>query len=487
MANVLSVWRRFWGETLWQAELHHKLAAAGQVALQVLILASKDLLSKGALVRTSALAYASVLAVIPMLALLFAIFKGVGLQRLLAAHLLPQLAGGSQEFARQILSYVETTNVASLGVFGVVWLLVALLILMANVEQAFNHIWQISRARPWWRKLSDYLSIFLLFPILMAVAISLTTTFQTHPEVQRYFSKFFPEALVSAHRLLISFGMVWLGMSFIYLVMPNTKVQLLSAFFGGLVGSSIWQGAQLLFRWFQGSAPYYNAIYGALYQILFLIIWMFWSWLIVLYGAEVAYVHQNLAKLRQRHGPQPLLVQEPLADEFLALTALLCIGARFQAGGPPLALSELAEVFHGQEGLAAQSVAALEQCGLIIPVAAAIPDNSRHYLPKRPLEQIQLSQALACLRRHKRQRLAGCLNPDHSLARVVLQLSEQAPQTWQDLTLRQLVEQSSEGEPKAAHCHHHLPEAHGPLLGKTDPAILKDAAATGSGSGSPDP
>ncbi len=459
MANVLLVWRRFWSATLWQTEPANRLAAWGQLALQVLVLASKDLLSKGALVRTSALAYASVLAVIPMLALLFAIFKGVGLQRLLAAHLLPQLAGGSQEFARQILSYVETTNVASLGVFGVVWLLVALLILMANVEQAFNHIWQISRARPWWRKLSDYLSIFLLFPILMAVAISLTTTFQTHPEVQKYFNKFLPEVLVSAHRLFISFGMVWLGMSFIYLVMPNTKVRFLSAFFGGLVGSSIWQGAQMLFRWFQGSAPYYNAIYGALYQILFLIIWMFWSWLIVLYGAEVAYVHQHLPKLRQRHGPQPFLEQEPLADEFLALIALLCVGARFQAGEPPLALSELAEVFHGQEGLAAQSVAALEQCGLIIPVANLSSDSSRRYLPKRPLEQMQVSQVLTCLRQHKRQKLTGCVNPDHSLARVVLQLCAQAPQTWQDLTLRQIVERGSSAGPGSAPTLPNPPEA----------------------------
>ena len=85
----------------------------------------------------------------------------------------------------------------------------------------------------------------------------------------------------------------------VYLVMPNTRVRLISAILGGLIGGTIWQVAQWLFQWFQSTAPYYNAIYGALYQILFLIIWMFWSWLIVLYGAEIAYIHQNLASLRQ--------------------------------------------------------------------------------------------------------------------------------------------------------------------------------------------
>lgn len=442
MIKLLFAWRRFFTETMWQANPSGRLAAWCYPCLQVLILAIRDLISKGALVRTSALAYASVLAVIPMLALLFAIFKGVGLQRLLAAHLLPQLAGGSQEFARQILSYIETTNVASLGVFGVVWLLVALMILMANVEQAFNHIWKISRARPWWRKLSDYLSIFLLFPIIMAVAISLTTTFQTHPEVQKFINNFLPEIFASAYRLFISFGMVWLGLSFIYLVMPNTKVRVLSAVLGGLVGGSIWQGAQGLFRWFQASAPYYNAIYGALYQILFLIIWMFWSWLIVLYGAEVAYAHQNLPSLRSRLGPCQDFQEKFLEDEFLALTALLCIGARFQAGGPPLSLSELSQVFNGQEDLAAHCVDVLQQCGLVTPVAVSPAEGSPHFLPSRPLEQMRLAETLACLRQKRQQALNGLLDRENQLSRLVLRLAGQPPAVWQEVTLGQIVAQA---------------------------------------------
>ncbi len=433
---LITPWRRFFQQTIWESG--PRSLQWLYVALQIMILACRDLVSKGALVRTSALAYASVLAVIPLLALLFAIFKGVGLQRLLAAHLLPQLAGGSQEFARQILSYIETTNVASLGVFGVVWLLVALMILMANVEQAFNHIWKISRARPWWRKLSDYLSIFLLFPILMAVAVSLTTTFQTHPEIHKLLTKFLPELLLSVYRLLISFGMVWLGMSFIYLVMPNTRVRVLSAILGGLVGSTIWQAAQWLFHWFQSSAPYYNAIYGALYQILFLIIWMFWSWLILLYGAEVAYAHQNLDTLRRRLKPGQAGQEQVVEDEFLALAALLAIGARFRSGGPPLSLPELAQVFNQQDGLAAQSLAALQTCGLVAPVAVSTAEAAG-YLPTRPLEQIRLDEVLACLRRHRRQHLTGLLNPDHQAAGLLLQLLAQPTQTWQGVSLQQLL------------------------------------------------
>jgi membrane protein len=439
MLNLLQAWQRFFGETIWQPDPHGRLAPWCYKSLQVLILACNDLLSKGALVRTSALAYASVLAIIPMLALLFAIFKGVGLQRLLAGHLLPQLAGGSQDFARQILTYVETTNVASLGVFGVIWLLVALMILMTNVEQAFNHIWTISQARPWWRKLSDYLSIFLLLPILLAVAISLTTTFQSQPQLNKFIRFFLPETFFSAYHQLISFGIVWVGFAFVYLVMPNTRVNFMSALLGGLIGGSIWQGAQWLFQWFQASAPYYNAIYGALYQILFLVIWMFWSWLIVLFGAEVAYIHQNLAGLRRQFDSP----EHGLGDEYLALMALLSIGERFSTGGPPLTLKELEELFNGQKSLAAGSIQALQQCGLILPVASNEDSQLPRFLPSRPLDQIRLKEVLVCLRHDRRLKLGRLLGETNHLACLLGEFVEQPGSRWQNASLQDLLQQAA--------------------------------------------
>ena len=438
MINPVPVWRRFFGETIWQPDPQGRLAPWVYKSFQILILAFKDLLFKGALLRTSALGYASVLALIPMLALLFAIFKGFGLQRLLAAHLLPQLAGGSQDFARQIISYVETTNVASLGVFGVIWLLVALMILMTNIEQAFNHIWMISRARPWWRKLSDYLSIFLLFPILMAVAISLTTVLQSHPEIQNTLKFFIPETFFSAYNLLISLGIIWLGFSFIYLVMPNTRVRVVSAVLGGFIGGTIWQAAQWLFQWFQSSAPYYNAIYGALYQILFLVIWMFWSWLIVLYGAEVAYTHQNLASLR-RHFVLTSSNDQDLDDEYLALVALLSIGERFYTGGAPLSLRDLTRLFNDQEKLAAGSVEILQKCGLVTAVASNGMSGIPRFLPSRPLEQIRVKDALSCLRHDRRLRLGRLLGHTNHFSNLVGQLVEQPDSKWYDISVLELL------------------------------------------------
>ncbi len=442
MVNPFSVCRRFFKETVWQINPPGRLTPWCYKSLQILMLAWKDLFFKGGLLRTSALAYASVLAIIPMLALVFAIFKGFGLQRLLAAHLLPQLAGGSQDFARQIISYVEATNVASLGVFGLIWLLVALMILMTNIEQAFNHIWKISRARPWWRKLSDYLSIFLLFPILMAVAISLTTIFQSHPEIQKYTKYFLPEMFFSAYNFLISLGIIWFGFTFVYLVMPNTRIRLISALLGGLIGGTIWQVAQWLFQWFQSSAPYYNAIYGALYQILFLVIWMFWSWLIVLYGAEIAYTHQNLDIVRRQfvfNGNY----DHWLDDEYLALMTLLSIGERFYAGGAPLSLKELAKIFNDQKDLAVISLEALQKCGLVTQVAANGVQNNPRFMPSRPLEQIRVKDALACLRHRRRLNFGRLLGGTNHFSNLVGQLVEHPASGWQDLSVLEFLHMSS--------------------------------------------
>ena len=319
--------------------------------LRLLVLAGRGLIRNQSLVRSSALAYATILGFIPLFALLFAILQAIGLPRLLATYFLENLAPGSKDFVTQILYYIENTKVTSLGVFGVVVLLCDLVIVMTNVEKAFNKTWHISRTRSWSRKVSDYLSIFLIFPILMAVAISVSTSFLGIHEFRQVLEAVMPEVFFTATRWLVTLGVLWLAFIFIYLVMPNTRVKFWSAVLGGVVGGSIWQVAQWIFIWIQGASAYYNAIYGALYNLLFIFIWMFWCWLILLFGTEVAFAHQNLDCLTRKFR-RPDQTPEPV-DEYLGLAALLSIGARFYRRQPPLSLEELRELLPSGDNLAA--------------------------------------------------------------------------------------------------------------------------------------
>ncbi len=449
MSGPLSALQDFFQRRLWQEPEEGGRRSFLNRTLRLFILAGYGLWQNRSLVRAASLAYASILALIPMLALLFAVWKGLGLQRLLAANLLDRLAPGSQEFALQIFQYIENTQVASLGVFGVVVLLVVLVVVMTNVERAFNETWHVSQTRPFSRKLSDYLSIFLVFPILMAGTISVSSAFLGHPEIRRLLEGLLPPPFYSATSGLVHLGLLWLGFTFIYLVMPNTAVRLRAALLGGVVGGSLWQAAQWIFIWFQGVATYYNAIYGALYHLLFLFIWMFWSWLIVLYGTEVAYAHQHLERL-SRGWRRASGLGEPL-DEFLGLAALLGISARFAHRRPALSLEDLSEILPGSDNLPAQAVQLLKDCRLVVEVAGEKPGAPSRFLPALPLEKVTVKDVLACLRGSRSLALTRALEGEPRLAALLRRLLESpTPSEWQDLTLQDLVDLLEAAQQEAA-------------------------------------
>lgn len=391
------------------------------------------------LVRSSALAYATILGFIPLFALLFVILQAIGISRLLATYVLEHLAPGSREFATQILEYIEATKVTSLGVFGVVVLLLDLVIVMTNVEKAFNKTWQVSRTRTWSRKVSDYLSIFLIFPILLAAALTFSTSFWGLKYVIEVLSGIMPAIFFTATRWLVSLGLLWFAFIFIYLVMPNTRVHFWSAVLGGVVGGTVWQVAQWVFTGIQGASTYYNAIYGALYNLLFLFIWLFWCWLILLFGTEIAFAHQNLDGLT-RQFRRPLAPPEPV-DEYLCLAALVSIGARFYERQPPLSRDELGQMLTQGDNLADRVTQALQDRNLVVEVLPFQPGSSPQFLPKLPLDQVTVKEVLDGLRESRGAALEVALAGAPRLITLLKPLVEaSAPVGSEALTLQQLVE-----------------------------------------------
>lgn len=434
---VLQGLKRYFSDALWEEDSG---GARGYLnrGLQIFILAARRLLQHRSWLKAASLAYSTILALIPLLALLFAILKSLGIQRLLAAQLMDRLAPGSHDFAMQILDYIEGTQVTSLGVFGVVFLLAALVLVMTNVERSFNETWQVPTTRPWMRKFSDYLSIFLLFPILMAVAISISSGILSQPDVRRLLSGILPAAFHSATSDLASLVLLWVAFTFIYLVMPNARVHFVSALVGGVVGGSLWQLAHYIFAWFQGVATYYNAIYGALYHLFFLVIWMFWSWLVVLFGVEAAYAHQNLDRLRQawRRG-EP--TREPV-DEYLALAALVAIAGRFAARRPLLTREELGRLFREGDSLAQRTVEVLKDCRLVLEASSEAHGPSG-LIPALPLEQVTVKEVLHLLRESRGADLARNLADAPEITGMLKTLLAQAPPSPLDnQTLKDLVQ-----------------------------------------------
>lgn len=447
MSSIVTELQDFFRHGLWQDEGRGPGQLLALKCLRVLFLAVRGLIRNQSLVRSSSLAYATILGFIPLFALLFAILKAIGVPAMIATYALEHLAPGSREFATQILQYIEATKVTSLGVFGVVALLLDLVIVMTNVEKAFNKTWHISRTRPWSRKVSDYLSIFLIFPILMAVALTFSTSFWGIQHVIQFLSGIMPAIFFTATRWLVSLGLLWFAFIFIYLVMPNTRVNLWSAVLGGVIGGTVWQVAQWIFTAIQGGAAYYNAIYGALYNLLFLFIWLFWCWMILLFGTEVAFAHQNLDCLsEERRHPSPL--PEPV-DEYLCLAALVSIGARFCRRQAPLSLEELSRILPRGNNLANQVTRALKNCNLVVELSPDRPKSSPRFQPNLPLDQITVKEVLDCLRESRGAALDTALAAEPRLVKLLQPLAEAScPSAWESLTLQNLVESFIADQPQ---------------------------------------
>jgi membrane protein len=404
--SLFCQFRSFWSQGLWQ-EKATGFRALFIKSLRVLLLSLRGLLIDRALIRASALAYLTGLALIPLLALLFAILKSLGIQRLLAVALLADL-----------------------------------IILMTNIEWAFNDTWKVGRTRPWRRKLSDYLTIFLILPLIMALAISIATNLLSHPVISHSLVKVLPEALIATTSGLVSLGLFWMAFTFIYLVMPNTRVRFLSAIIGGLVGAFLWQGAQILMAWLHTKASYYNAIYGVVYHLFFFVLWMYWSWLIVLFGNEVAYVHQNLERLsEQRRHPSP--TREPV-DEYVVLAALVAIAGRFLHREPPLDLEELGQSLTNGNLLASRVVETLKDFDLILEIAPTSADGPPRYVPARPLDQISVGNVLNLLRQARGGAVARVVAGEPGLANFLRRLiAGPATSPYDELNLQDLVNQEA--------------------------------------------
>ena len=259
------------------------------------------------MLRASALAFASLLGLVPVLAVAFAVLRGLGWSgERLESLILGSVTILSPEAIRVIVSYIDHTNFAGLGVIGGSLLFVTVISLLTNVEVSFNTIWGGVPARPLWRRASNYLAVVVVAPILLAVATSMTAAVQSSSAIAWLSRLSGVGPTIDYFLKWAAAGVVWLLFAFLYLVIPNTKVRVVPALIGGLAAGSVWQLTQWAYISFQIGVANYNAIYGALAQLPLLMAWFYVSWVIVLFGAEIAFAVQNVAHYSQERRTAPV-------------------------------------------------------------------------------------------------------------------------------------------------------------------------------------
>ena len=267
--------------------------------LRIVLLASRGFNEHKCRLRASALTFYSLLSVVPVVALAFGIAKGFGSDKLLEKELLEKLPGQEEvlvqvvNFAHSLLEETKGGLIAGIGVAVLFFIVVKLL---SNIERSFNDIWGIKEPRSIGRKLSDYLSIILICPFLVIMSSSITVFITTQitriTERFAFLGVFSP--LISFMLKLLPYCMIWGVFAFIYIFMPNTKVNFKSGLIAGMIAGTGYQVAQLAYINFQIGVAQYNAIYGSFAALPLFLVWLQISWLIVLFGAEISFALHNI-------------------------------------------------------------------------------------------------------------------------------------------------------------------------------------------------
>lgn len=307
--------------------------------IKMLLLAIERATTKRMINSASALTYSTLLAIVPILAVVFAIARGFGYNKYIEAWFREALASQPQA-AETIIGFVNSYLVhTKSGIFlgiGLVFMLWTVIMLINNIEQTFNYIWQVKKPRSLFRTITDYMAMFLLVPIIIVITSGVSIFMATIAgEIEdyillapmvRFFIALMPYMLMSA--VFIS----------LYLFMPNTKVKFKCALVPGVLAGVAMQGLQLFYIHSQIWVSSYNAIYGSFAALPLFMLWVQISWTICLFGAELCYTSQNLEDFAFK------AQTEDISHRYnMMLCVLLAshICKRFEDGGKPYTALEL--------------------------------------------------------------------------------------------------------------------------------------------------
>lgn len=359
-------------------------------ALKALFITIRGVFDKKLTIRASALTYSSFLATVPLLAILFAIARGFGLDNLMERQI-AMVLGDNQEMLQTTLGFVnsyldQTKNGVIIGV-GIIVLLWTVFDLVNNVEVTFNNIWMVESQRPFHRKLIDYLSLLILMPLLLILSGGLSIFISTLAEnVQSYVAlapigKFFVK--------LIPFVLTWCMFTGLYVFMPNTKVKFRNALVAGLLAGAAYQLFQYLYISGQIWVSRYNAIYGSFAALPLFLLWMQLSWTICLIGVELTYAMQNINyydfEKETRH------ISRRYSD-FISLLIMSEIAKGFEKGDSPRSALEITKLCHVPIRLTQKTLNELMEVGLIHEVLTG--REERTYMPSVDIGTLTVSEHL---------------------------------------------------------------------------------------------
>ncbi|MGL5262006.1 MAG: YihY/virulence factor BrkB family protein, partial [Bacteroides sp.] len=329
--------------------------------------------------KASALTYSTLLAIVPMLAILFAIARGFGFDNLMESQLFRSF-GGKNETTETILSFVDSyLEHAKGGIFigiGLIMLLWTVLNLINNIEITFNQIWQVKKSRKMYRKITDYFSMFLLLPMLIVFSSGVTLFIGT---ALSGMDKYILLGSLSKFLIrMIPFVITWLMFTGLYVFMPNTKVHVRYALPAGILAGTVYQFFQYFYISGQIWVSKYNAIYGSFAALPLFLLWLQTSWTICLFGVQMTYTSQNIRLFSFDKDTRN--VSRRYRD-FISLLIMSLICKRFEEQEEPYSADELSNLYKIPIRLVNRTLFELQEIGFIHEVLSDHKSEAITYQP----------------------------------------------------------------------------------------------------------
>ena len=400
--------------------------------LQLGIVIAEGFFKDELLLRAYRLTFLMMISIVPLLAIAVSLVDMFGGGEEVVADLLDSFAAVTPEASAFILEQVGQFNFAALGGVSGGIVLVTTVLQIGGIEQALNAIWGVKEQRPWVRRVPDYMAIVIVPTVLMGIAIPLRTTVENQYLVKEVLQVPGMEALYDTGLQHAPLFLSILAFSFLYWFLPNTKVRGSAAFLGGTVAAVLFSLAQLAFVATVVGSARYNAAFGALAGAALFMLWVYWSWCVVLFGAEVAYAFQTLALYRREvRGTPP----GPAGREAIGLAIAVQCARAFREQGEPWSADTLSDSLEVPLRTVREILDELAEAGILAPCGG---EQAGAFQIGRPLEQVRVSDVLTALRGPRNVEL-GVPEVARQVAETLDPVEQAARQQAESRNLRDLV------------------------------------------------
>jgi membrane protein len=385
-------------------------------------------------VRAMSLAYTTLLSIVPLLVFSFAILKSLGARgdlKFIISQFFAPMGGAADQLTESVLQFVRNMRSDLLGAIGLIFLVYTVITTIQKVETSFNFLWRVDQPRSFLRRFTEYLAVMTVGPILLAVALGLLASAERSP-FALWVDGIRPLAwILSAVGKILPYVIVTIIFTFMYVFIPNTKVQIRAALIGGITSGIVWALVGKVFTAFIVYASSLVAIYTGFAIVLTTLIWVYLSWLILLIGAQLAFYLQFPQYLR--HGQEAFELTGRDREQ-VALSIMYLVARDYSAGKGSWSAHALAAQLDIPSIALAPVLRCLEQNGLLLAT------EREQFVPGRDIGAIGLAEIFEVVRALHSGRLAIAI---HSVGPAVALLNEVESSIEQPLkgrTLKDFIE-----------------------------------------------